>query len=125
MVSNERADSACNIAQPLPGLTSASFCPQDKKLSPPAKLVADPSTGMCLLTPRSHTHPHTHTPPEPEVQVITECGQQHELAGEGREVVMEEEDSREQEVGEEVDQPPDHQHTPTGHPTLKLNCVCV
>ena len=82
--------------------------------------MADPSTDMCMPPP-----PHTHTPPEPEVQVITDCGQQHELAGEGGEVVMEEEDSREQEVGEEVDQPPDHQHTPTGHPTLKLNCVCV
>ncbi len=34
---------------------------------------------------------------------------------------MEEQDSRQQEVRQEVDQPTTHQHTPSCQPTLKLS----
>ena len=57
--------------------------------------------------------------------MIADSGQQHQLEGDCREVVVEEEDSGQDEVGQVVSQPPHQQHTATGPPLLEHCCTCV
>ena len=56
--------------------------------------------------------------PHPSMQYSSATSQadSHKLSSPGQKIV-----TTEQEVGEEVDHPPHHQHTPTGHPKLKHN----
>ena len=57
--------------------------------------------------------------------MVADSGQEHELEGQSREVVMEEEDPGQEEVGGIVHSPPHQQHTPTRAPVHEGICVCV
>lgn len=56
------------------------------------------------------------------VAVLTHSSQKHELEGQGREVVMEEENSGEEEVGGVVYQPSHYQYTAAGPPVTEVSC---
>ena len=57
------------------------------------------------------------------MDVFTYSCKKHELEWKSREVMMEEQYAREQEIGSVVNQPSYHQDTPTCPPVLVLSCI--
>ena len=69
-----------------------------------------------------HTTLYYVLPACPVVSMLAHCCQEHELEGEGWKVVVQEEHTREEEIGYVMHQPTHYQDTPTRQPVTELGC---